>query len=373
VTFPTFPTTFNALVKHTSGATVTTLADVQNVVISQGRNNLSDTYKSAVINIEGRDPDGLPNIRIGDAIEVTLELYDNGSLSDSTVFTGRVANFERDYGVIPELDRWVIRSEDAMAVLGRTVVTTTIAAGTTTSAAAKQICDAAGVTLNGSTGAVADTVTTTKEVILDKANALDAFQTVSNTELAFVVQQGDELLWRVRGAWTITGSITIFTDDDNYASDYLTIQGLQFSSLADTVADEVLIDVRDGATYTTGTSTGATTFTLQTYNQNGTQAEDLADYVKALFTDDEPQPYSLTYLLNGQNPSEVLYPIEQELRQVQIYFRGVQYDAIVMGFTLSVTPELTRATLNLLSRQQVPFLQLNDTLYGILDQNVLAY
>lgn len=371
--FDVFPTKFNALVKHTSGATTTTLGDVQNVVISQGRNNLSDTYKSATITIEGRDPDGLPTIRIDDALEVTLELYDNGTLSDTVVFTGRVANYERDYGVIPDLDRWVIRTEDAVAVLGRTVVTTTIAAGTTTSAAAKQICDAAGVTLNGSTGAIANTVSTTKEVVLDKANALDAFQTVANTELAFVVQQGDELLWRVRGAWTITGSITIFTDDDNYAADYLLIQGLQFSSLADTVADEVLIEVRDGATYTSGTGTGATTFSLQTYSETAAQAEDLADYVKALFTDDEPQPYSLTYLLNGQNPTEVLYPIEQELRQVGIYFRGTRYDAIVTGFTLSITPEFARATLNLLSRQQVPFLQLDDALYGILDQNVLAY
>lgn len=373
MTFPTFPTKFNAKVEHTQGATTTVLTNVQGVTVRQGRDNLSDTYKSASILIEGRDPDALPNIKIDDPVVVTLQLLDNGTLTDSTVFRGRVSNYQRDYGVIPEMDRFSIQCEDAVAVLGRTVVTTTIAAGTTTSAAAKQICDAAGVTLNGATGAIANTVSTTKEVVLDKDNALDAFQTVANTELAFVVQQGDELLWRVRGAWTVTGSITIFTDDDNYAADYLLIQGLQFSSLADTVADEVLIEVRDGATYTSGTGTGATTFTLQTYSQDGTQAEDLADYVKVLFTDDEPQPYQLTYLLDGQNPTEVLYPIEQELRQVQIYFRGTRYDAIVMGFTLSITPELTRATLNLLSRQSVPFLQLDDPLFGVLDQNVLAY
>jgi hypothetical protein len=365
--FTTYDTRFNAEVEHIAGIT-TTLDEVQSITVTQGRNNLSDAYRSGSITIEGRDPDSLPNIAIGDAIQVTLELYYNGSLYDSATYAGRVANFERNYGTIPALDTWTLVTEDAIAYLGRAAVTLTIPAGTSTNDAAEDICDAAGVTF---INAGLTSVSTVGAITLDNANALDAFQAVANTELAYVVQRGDELEWTWRNGWTNQGGGVYFVDDPSAYSQYLTIQGLQFSSLADTVAAEVLVEVRGGATYVSGS--GNTSFSLSTYDQTGTQASDLADFVRVLFTDDEPQPYQLSYLLNGQHPDAVLGPVEQELRQINIDFRGTVYQAVVMGFTLSITPEVTRATLNLLGKQQIPFFVLDDPSYGILNTNVLSY
>lgn len=369
--FAEFDTTVSVVVEHLSSATF--LDNVEQVQITQGRSNLSDSYRSATATIEGRFPDDLPNIKIGDLLEITVELWNAGVLHDSTAFTVRVADVTNNYGTTSKLDTFSISCEDGMAILGRAALDLTVSAGTTTTAAAEAVCNAVGGVTFVSTGGT--TTTTVNAQTFDNANALDVFQTYANTELAFVVQQGDTLQWTLRNGWTNQGSITTFTDDaTGYPSGgYLVFQALNFSSLADTVADQVIVKVRDGGTYTAGT--GNTSVTFDAFSQTAADAQGLADFIKVLFTDDEPQPYQLSYLLNGQAPDEVLYPIEPELRQVNIDFRGTLYQAVVLGFTLSVDAQagIARANLNLLSKQQIPFLVLDDPYYGILDTNVLSW
>lgn len=368
-----YASTYGAIVEHL--ATSTVLGDVNNVTITQGRSNLSDTYRSATITIEGEDPSALPNIQVGDFIQVTITAFDDGTPVTlepwESEHIGRVANFEIDYGPIPALDTWRITTEDAVAILGRSTVSLSVPAGTVSGDAAKLITDAVGVTMTIA-GSSSPSPTTVKATTFDSANALDAFQTYANTEMAFVVQQGDELLWIPRKGWTYTGSACLFTDDQTLTgpTDFY-YQKLIVSGLADTVADEVVIAIRDGNTVTTGT--GDTYIEFQTYDSSDSQAEDLADYIKALFTNAEPQPYQLSYLLNGQNPEEILAPVSTELRQIDLEFRGSTSKALVLGFTLSITPELARATLNLLSINQIPLFQLDIPSNGVLDTNVLGY
>lgn len=364
---------FGATVQHI--ATSTNLSKVDYVTISQGRSNLSDTYRSGIITIEGSSPSTLPNIAIGDYVKVTLTATNNNVPvtlpSYLSEYTGRVANFEIEYGIVSAMDRWRITTEDAIAVLGRSVVSLTVANGTVTGDAAKQITDAVGVTMTIA-GSSTPSVTTVYGTTFDKANALDAFQTYANTEMAFVVQQGDELLWIPRKGWTYTGSACRFTDDPTASGDYdFKYQQLSVSGLADTVADEVVIDIRDITTVSTGT--GDTYIEFQTYDQTTTQATDLALYIKALFTNTEPQPYQLSYVLNGQNPETILEPTATELRQIDLEFRGDTSKALVIGFNLTVSKESARATLNLLSINQIPLFQLDIASNGVLDTNVLGY
>lgn len=368
-----YASTFAATVEHVESSTV--LSDVTSVTITQGRSNLSDPYKSAVFSIEGREPDDLPNIQIGDYLLVTVTAYDDGVPVTLDAYEsehlGRVADIEYEYGIVPNMDTWTITTEDAIATLGRSTVSLTVPAGTVSGDAAELITDAVGVTMTIA-GSSIPSITTVKETVFENANALDAFQTYANTEMAFVVQQGDELLWVPRKGWTYTGSACLFTDDLTKTGDFdFQYQRLNVSGLADTVADEVVIAIRDGDTVTTGA--GDTYIEFQTYDEDSAQAADLAAYIKTLFTNAEPQPYKLEYMLTGQNPETILEPVATELRQVDLEFRGTSSKALIMGFTLSITPDIARATLNLLSINQIPLFQLDITSNGVLDTNVLGY
>jgi hypothetical protein len=369
----TFNSRFATKVDHLGGVT-TTLNDVQNVVITQGRSNLSDTYRSAVVTIEGRNPSGLPNIKIGDELLITIQAYENNVLvslpSYETERTGRVTNIEIDYGIVPNMDTWRITTEDAIAILGRQTVNVTVNAGTVTGDAAKQITDAAGVTMTIA-GSSIPSPSTVKATTFVEANALDAFQTYANTEMAYVVQQGDELLWVPRQGWTYTGSAATFSDEVPLDPSYLQFQSLNVSNLSDAVAQEVLISIRGGNTISTGA--GATYLQLQTYDSSDAQALSLGQYVKALFTNEEPVPYSLSYMFTGQDPELVLEPVATELRQITLEFRGETSQAIVLGVTISINPDVAYATLNLLAIDQIPLFQLDILSNGVLDQNVLGY
>lgn len=369
----TYNSTYAAKVEHIAGVT-TTLSEVQGVTIRSGRANLSDQYRAAVMTIEGRVPSSLPNIKVGDTIKVTLRAFNDNVEVTLPVWErehiGRVSDIQIDYGVKPALDRWTITTEDAIAVLGRKAVTVNVAAGTVTGDAAKQITDAAGVTMTIA-GSSVPSVSTVKATTFTAANALDAFQTYANTELAFVVQQGDELLWIPRFGWTYTGSICTFSDAQPLDPSYLEYQKLSIGNLADTVAQQVVISIRDGNTVTTGA--GDTYIDFQTYDSSDSQALSLAQFIQALFTNDEPVPFSLSYLFNGQDPDRVLEPVSAELRQIDLEFRGSTAKAIVLGFTISVTPEVSRATLNLLAISQIPIFTLDTASNGVLDVNVLGY
>ena len=368
-----FESTYAAKVEHLGGIT-TELDDVQSVTITAGRANLSDSYRSGILTIEGRNPENLPAIKVGDFILVTIEAYDDGVLvanpSYETEHTGRVANVQIDYGPIPAMDRWTITTEDAIAILGRGTFTGTVTSGTVTGDAAKQITDELGITMTIA-GSSIPSVSTVKTTVFDAANALDAFQTYANTEFAFVVQQGDELLWIPRSGWTYTSSLVTFSDDPAGDPSYLAYQSLQVTNLADTVADEVVVAIRDGNTVTTGA--GETYVEFQTYDSSDAQAEDLAQFIKILFTNDQPVPYQLGYMFTGQDPERVLEPVSTELRQIDLEFRGDTAKALVLGYTISITPEVARATLNLLPIQQIPVFQLDSTTNGILDTNQLGY
>lgn len=365
--------TYSAKVEHL-GVVTTQLDEVQSVTVSAGRSNLSQPYRSAVMTIEGRDPASLPAIKIGDFIRVTVEATSNGLPVSLPGYLSeryaRVADVSIDYGPVPALDRWTITTEDAIAILGRATTNVTVAAGTVTGDAAKQITDALGITMTIA-GASVPSVSTVKAETFSDANALDAFQTYANTEFAYVVQQGDELLWIPRKGWTYTGSAQTFSDDLGADPSYLEFQGLQVGNLADTVAQEVVIEVRDGATVSTGT--GDTYVAFQTYDSSAAQAGDLAQFIKILFTNDEPVPFRLAFMMTGQDPTRCLDVVAQELRQINLEFRGNTEQAIVLGYSFSITPSVARATLNLLPIQQIPVFQLDSTTNGILDTNQLGY
>ncbi len=58
---------------------------------------------------------------------------------------------------------------------------------------------------------------------------------------------------------------------------------------------------------------------------------------------------------------------------MNLNYRGNETQAIVLGFSIFITPDVARATLNLLDIDQIPLFQLDIPSNGVLDQNVLGY
>jgi hypothetical protein len=79
-------------------------------------------------------------------------------------------------------------------------------------------------------------------------------------------------------------------------------------------------------------------------------------------------------LLNNQEATGLLNAVDPNYpKQIELKFRGSTYTAFVLGFSLSVTPEICRATLNLLPSQATNFLILDDTVFGTLNNNKLGF
>jgi hypothetical protein len=358
-----FDTGITLTVEH--GSPAVALTGVQSMTIQYGRPNFSDNYRSATVTIQGRDPDSLPVMKVGDAITIGFASDDGGVPSQSFNLVYRLANLSIQYGQVTNQDTWTMTCEDAFAYLGRATVDVTITAGLTTAEAIEDVCDAVGITF----GQFGSTTTTVGAATHTNANALDLVQTYANTEWAWLVAEGDALRFYSRNGWVNSAQTYVFADD---GTGDLTYQTLDFSGLADTFANKVVVFVRGGSQYESGT--GNLSFNLDAYSQTAADAQSLAEYVKAVFGSDEPQPFTLSYLFNGQDPSFVLGPINPSYpARIELTFRTVTYEAFITGFSVSFTPGRYSATLYVMPSQSAQFLILDDPVFGKLDENRLGW
>ena len=342
------------------------ISNIQSFNLTSGRTNIDDNYRAGRATLTGRVPSSLPTIRLDDYIDVTLALSGSTGGLGSIVYQLRVTDLEITYGIVSTEDTWSIQLEDAFGLLGRALVSLSVADGLLTTSAAEDVCDQVPDVAFFTIG----TATTTKvnaQTFTD-ANALDAFQTYANTEWAYVLANGNAIRWFARNTWVDNASVVNFADNGTGFN----FQTLEFNTLSESNADRVVINVRGGSTSTAGT--GAIGLQLDSYSQTASEASNLANYVLAVFSSTEPRPFQLSYLLNNQEATGLLNAVDPNYpKQVNLDFRGGVYTAFVLGFSLSVTPEICRATLNLLPSQAVNFLILNDTVFGTLDNNKLGY
>lgn len=348
-----------------TGTTVA-ISNIQGFTLTSGRTNIDDNYRAGRGVLSGRVPSSLPTLLIDDYVRVTLSLSNSSGGLGSISYELRVTDVDITYGIVAAEDTWSISLEDAFGLLGRALVSTSVADGTLTTTAAQaivtQVPDASFFT--------AGTATTTKTnaATFDNGNALDAFQTYANTEWAYVLANGNGIRWFARNAWVDNAQVVAFADDGTG----LKFQTLAFNTLSEATADRVVINVRGGSPAVAGT--GSIGLDLDSYSQTAGEALNLAQYVLAVFSSTEPRPFQLSYLLNYQEATDLLVPIDPNYpKQVELDFRGGVYTAFVLGFTLSVTPEACRATLNLLPSQSVQFLILDDAVFGKLNENKLGF
>lgn len=344
-----------------------TINNVQTLTASMGRANIDEFYRAGRMTLTGRVPSSLPALAVGDTVQVTIQAIDNGVPDQALNWSLRLIDLTIDYGIIASMDSWAMTLEDAFGLLGRATVSLSVSAGTTTTAAANAVANQVPALSFGAFGAT--TTTTVNAQTFTNANALDLFQTYANTEWAWLAASGNGIKWFTRNAWTASSQITTFADDGTGDLNY---DRLIFNGLAEATASKVVVNVRGGSEYTSGT--GDIGLMLDAYSETAGMAQDLAAYIKTVFSSDEAQPFALSYLMNKQDPDRMLRPIDPEYpQQVEITFRGSTYTAFVLGWSGSFVPGAYRVTLNLMPEQAVQFLVLDDPVFGQLDYNRLGF
>jgi len=336
------------------------LSDVQTLSFTQGRRNLTDLYRGGTGVIQGRRPDLLPTLEIGDEIVITI---DYGDVATEMLRTFRVADVTITYGEVSSMDTWEIDIEDAFAYLGRGTVTYTATGGDSIFDTAEACCTQNGLTLteNGTTLSYSSAQTITAQ------NALDVFQTAANTEQARVYAGSGDISWYARDYWQDNLGTVTFSDDGTGTYTY---NQLDFGSLADNYADEVVVFPRGSSDVVSGT--GIFSYNLDSYSFDTQQAQYLGQYLLGALSVRDSRIRTIQYLCNVQTATNKFAPTSVNVRAA-VKFRGSTYNGIVEGYSVFASPTDVRIQLFLSDASFYSFLVLDDTIYGKLDENKLGW
>jgi hypothetical protein len=352
-------------------ATFTLLNDLQSINFTVNRANVQDPFRSGVYQLSGRNPSTLPTLAVGDRIVVkaTDDLLNDRYLADT-----RLADLQIDYGFTSNLDRWSLTLEDSLANAGRTVATVSWPAGYTTFEAAEDLCTAAGVSITGPVSPNASSFVSAQT--LTNANVLQTLQTLIQTEQGRIYGSETSITWLGRANLDEAIPAGEFNDGTLTATPYieqLKFDNIQFAGIADNFATKVVVEPNGLASQSSGT--GSRIFTLNSFDQTTSQAADLAGFVKSTLDESVDVPYTVGATLSEQDNYTLLTLIAQGNVGgfVNVVLRGVRYQAVVNGATVSADPSDTRVLLNLTSALVYNFFRLDSSVYGILDTSKLGF
>jgi hypothetical protein len=346
------------------------LDDLQTASVISGRVSVQDPYKAATANITGRNPADLPAIQVGDFLLV--EAYPPDESVQYYMFQGRIADVQIEFGIVEAMDRWTILAEDALANAGRLNVSGSWAAGLSTGEAASFLLAGTGVPFT-----VIDTYIERASKVsaqtFTNANVLNVLNELIATEQGNITGGGnDAIIWQGRNEFTVSNPSARFTDDVQEVSvtPQLTYDTLKFKSMADSVANKVIVSPEGLAPQSFGT--GTKSFELKSYDQTTSQAGDLAAYVQSTLTQTIDVPYSISARISSQGDLFLLQLAAngaQSRNFVEVELRGTTYNCIINGATVSADPSDARVQLNLFAADLSAFFVLDDNFYGVLQDD----
>lgn len=347
-------------VKKVVGLSTITIENVQNISWSVGRKLITDQVASGRFMVSGRRPDLLPSVAIGDIFNIEY-----GTGFDQIDF--KVADFQVKYGFTPSEDTWVITGEDAFAQLGRVNVDVSIS--NTTGQSLNYLRAATGVGIQtrfSGTEIYAQTLT--------NANGLTvAAQLFNGEQPDYYFATATSILWNIKQPIR-NYSIFYATDETPGASEWK-YDALEFDGLADNYATKINIASAGVGTVTAGT--GNRTYQMTTYNSDTTYMQNIAGLFAGYLSGSTVAPSSISLIAENQTSSiKIIQFFQWALSGANLFnikFRGTTYYAMVLGITVTATPELTRVTYNLAPSTVLASFILNSTTLGVLDQNRLGF
>ena len=100
------------------------IANVPSFVVTKGRQQVQDPYKTGTAVITGRIASTVSSLNIGDTIQIRTTTF-NGSTFDNIFYVGLISDISIDYGYTSNMDTWAIQVEDGLRRLSLDLFTHT--------------------------------------------------------------------------------------------------------------------------------------------------------------------------------------------------------------------------------------------------------
>jgi hypothetical protein len=346
------------------GSSTTLLDNVQSFSLEQGRSGIQEPFRSSSGTLTGRVPSALPTIDVNGIVEVYT------SVGGTYVTTLNVSDFVIDYGIVASEDSWTITLEDALAQAGRVTTTVTWTAGTTTRNAADQACSAAGMILDSYMQDV-PSETVSAQTITNES-LLTVLQQLASTEQAYIYGLGfNQIHWDSQKYSLPTAPNTVFTDGTAGTPSAIDVQfdSVQFAGIADNFFTKVIVTPSGGASQEAG-STGRT-LDVATYSETNADALDDANYILAQVNIDTKIPFMISALYESQSNDAIILPRPGSM--CTVILRGNTYQVYVLSRQISSVPGQTRFTYGVTDALAIGYFRLDNTYFGVLDQNKLGW
>ena len=372
-------------VSFATSTTFTTLPNVQQISISNGRRRQIDDYGVDQLTVESIFPSQWTTTpKLGD--NIIAWVYTTAYPSYPTynywkMFQGRITNVDIKYGMVTNEDSVTITAEGLQAELGRTQINGYSVISAKTDVQVFDIADSVGLyvgpTSGMSTGS-AQTYTGNLKAFVDTEVRTEQGRLRSTPTAPTALDMGT-LDFVGRGSLFYGPTPTPEWSDGTLASDTgYKYQQVKFRSAAEDFYNSVTVEPLGLASQTS--TSGAVpifSYVAQTYDVSTSQALSLAQYIRFKYDTTNSTPRELGFTISQQSASDAVWLLNLISNflglEVNIILRGVRYYCVVEGVTITASPDDTRVLFSVSSNETNDYLILNDDVYGRLDNNRLGF
>lgn len=372
-------------VSFATSTTFTTLPDVQQISISNGRRRQIDDYGVDQLTVESLFPtDWTTTPKLGD--NIIAWVYTTAYPSYPTynywkMFQGRITNVDIKYGLVTNQDSVTITAEGLQAELGRTQINGYAVGSASTGLQVFDIADSVGLYVGnagGSSTGSAQTYTGNLKAFVDTEVRTEQGRLRSTPTAPTALDMGT-LAFVGRGSLLYGPTPTPEWSDGTLASDTgYKYQQVKFKSSAEDYYNWVTVEPLG---LTSQTSTSLTTpifsYVAQTYDVSTSQALSLAQYIRFKYDTTNSTPRELGFTISQQTTADAVWMLNLISNflglEVNIILRGVRYYCVVEGVTITASPDDTRILFSVSSNETNDYLILDNAVYGRLDNNRLGF
>jgi hypothetical protein len=215
------------------------------------------------------------------------------------------------------------------------------------------------------------------------SNVLNYLQLVARSDLGrFYASRTGVVTFRDRLAALNVGVAVTFNDTGTG----IPFQGIAMSYGSETMFNRVGIDRAGGTKQTVTSATSQASYGQATLSESGlllnsdTQSLDMANYLLGIYADPELRVSALTVELSSLTSAQQSTVLALDIASVisvtwtpNGVTPSMSRDCIVEGIAHDITPDSHNVTLSLSDTDRRSFLQLDDTIFGVLNSNVLAF